>query len=690
MALPVQLGIVVGVYLGTRLWRYLRRAPATPAPSAATPQPLAVEDDQSVEQLVAFHGHHFQLSAFTIASTSLGSWLYPPMGLFNLGLLTYNSVPMLDAATHSLGRQRRVRFDSYSALISLLCLASGNYFAAAIHNTGFHLGCRMVQTSKQQSRRQLREVFAGQPDNVWILRENTEIELPLSEVQVGDRVMVHTGELIPVDGKIHAGRGLVDQQNLTGEAQPQEKFEGDTVLATTLLLGGQLVVTATRSGADSKAHRLNEILQHTEEFKTNLQLRGEQWSDRATLPLLITSGVMWPVAGLGTATALLFSAPINTVRSLLSLQTSSHMQWAAERGIFIKDGRVLEEMLRVDTILFDKTGTLTEPQPTVERLIPCASLAAEPLLAYAAAAEQHLHHPIASALLAAAEERDLLLPPIRDSRYDMGMGVSVSIGSRRVQVGSARFIQDISGDPQLPRVISEAMAGAEGSTFILVAVDGRIQGAIELTPRLRPDVIPMLQALRLRGLHRLGVVSGDRQAPTARLARELGLDAVYAEMLPQEKAGLIRRLQAQGHRVCFVGDGLNDAIAMKQANVSICPGGAVDLTRDTAQIVLLNDRLESLPEALDMAAHLHLRLAASLGFWIGFGAFNALCVPLLQFGPAQSSLLYGGAFGMGFHRARSPGLLAKELSDASREPMDIHPEDEHPGALYPLQDPRTQ
>jgi len=684
MAIPVQLGIVVGVYLGTRLWRRWRVhrqvGPGVVEPGSPSAQPLRIA---SADEPLADHLHQLRVSLATLAGATLGYWLYPPLALVNVALLTYTSVPILLAAEDSLRREGKIRNDSLSALTSLLCLATGNLFAGAANNTVFHLSCRLVQASKEQSRTQLRAAFLDQPDNVWVMREGVEIELPLARVQAGDGVVVHTGELIPVDGKILDGHALIDQQSLTGEARPAEKHTGDTVYASTLVVGGRLLVEATRSGADSQAQRLNELLTRTEDFKTSLQLRGEQWADRVSLPVMGVSALAWPLLGFPTAVAMLFSAPTNTVRSLLSLQTATHMQWAAERGILIRDGRVLEELLRVDTILFDKTGTLTESQPEVERIVCCGHLAPEPLLAYAASAEQHLHHPIASALLAAAEQRGLLLPPTRDNHYHMGLGVSVRIGSREVHVGSPRFIQQLTGEERLPGVIRETMREAEGNTFILVAVDGAIQGAIELSPQLRPEVVPLIRELRLRGFRRLGLVSGDLQAPTERLARQLGLDLVYAETMPQDKAALIRRLQAQGHRVCFVGDGLNDALAMKQANVSVCSGGGAELTRDAAQMVLLNERLGGLCQALDMSAHLHLRLAGSLGFWMGFGATNLLGATLLRLGPLQSSVFYGVAFSLGLRHARSPGLLERlPLSHSPREADDDARKDIVPGTIF--------
>lgn len=648
-------GIIVGVYAGTRWWQSRRHAAASRARPAQLPAPS--EEAAAAARQLDEHRHHFKLSVMTTVSCSVGYWLYPPLSLLNVGLITYSAVPILDRAEESLRHDARIQNDGYSALIALLCLGGGQYFAGAMHNAIYHLGSRMVGESKEIAGAEVGKAFLHQADEVWVLRDGVEIELPLVQVETGDVLLVRTGEVVPIDGEIIQGRALIDQQVLTGEMHPAEKSVGDKVLASTLILAGRIQVRAACGGAETKAHKLEEMLHQTRDYKTQLQLKGEAWSDQAALPLLGVSAVVWPLAGAAPATALLFSAPTNTVRALLSLQTSTHLQWAASQGILIKDGRVLEELPWVDMVLFDKTGTLTQSRPQVARILTCAERDENTLLALAAAAEQHLFHPIAEALLDEAAARKLSLPEVRDSRYDLGLGVSAVIDGHRVQVGSRRFIKELCGE--VPLELERAMSAAEGHTFVLVALGGRVQGALELYPRLRPEVPRVIEELRARGIRNLALVSGDADAPCQRLAQELELDAVYSEVMPHAKAELIRGLQSQGHRVCFIGDGLNDAIAMKQANVSICLASAAGLTNNVAQIVLVDDKLTHLRDAFDLGAHLHLRLGGNLGFWIGFGLVNAVCVPLLHFTPLQSSVLYAGAFAVGFQRARSPGWLER-------------------------------
>lgn len=667
----IELGVIVGVYAGSRLIERWRGAPLG-QPVRKKSRAMAEKPEQAEAAAnLAEHTHHTFFSSATALSTSIGYILFPKILLLNVALVAYSTVPIVNRAEKILRREKSIQNDAYSAIVSGLCLASGQYFAGAMHNTIYHVGSRLVGESKEQAHTMMGEAMLQHPEQVWVLRDGGEIELPLEQVLKGDLISVRSGEVVPLDGIIQQGRGLVDQQALTGELQPREKHPGDFIAASSLLLSGQIRLVAECDGVSGRQKQLDEVLRNTREYKTKMQLRGEAWSNRAAIPLLGASALIWPLAGTAPATALLFSAPTNTVRAMLSLQTSTHLRWAADQGILIKDGRVLEELPWIDTVLFDKTGTLTQSQPEVAKIIPCGALNETRLLAIAAAAEQRLSHPIADALLAEAKRRDLDLPQVESRQYDLGLGVTVHIENREVHVGSSRFIQEITGEKDLPADIARAMRMGEGHSFVLVAVNRRIEGALELYPRVRPEVPAVIRELRERKIRHLAMVSGDARAPCERLSRELGLDEVYAETMPQDKANLIRSLQAQGRRVCFIGDGLNDAIAMKQANASICLASASELTHNLAQVVLVNDDLSHLRDAFDLSAHLHLRLGTSLGYWVSFGLFNAICVPLLSFTPLQSSLLYAGAFSLGFQQSRNPGWLDRP----NRHPLQTPEED---------------
>jgi Cu2+-exporting ATPase len=305
---------------------------------------------------------------------------------------------------------------------------------------------------------------------------------------------------------------------------------------------------------------------------------------------LTVSAIAWPFLGTSSAAALLFSVPSNTIRVLPALQTFNHITLASKNSILIKDGRVLEELVKVDTVLFDKTGTLTKIEPEVGQIISCDDLSADEILRYAAIAESRLNHPLARAIVKQAEH--LHLPDTDHANYQIGYGVTVEMNGQTIQVGSARFME--REGILLPTAIKTANEQAQqtGDSLVMVAVDQKLKGAIEIQPQLRPEVKAVMRDLRQRDIKQLAIVSGDHQKPTQKLAKELGMDDYFYEVLPQDKAQLIRDLQAAGHKVCFIGDGLNDAVAMKQANVSICLSDAASITSDMAQVIFIDNSVQ--------------------------------------------------------------------------------------------------
>lgn len=664
----LNLGVIAGVYAGTRAYQHWRarktnsRAKTLPASAERTAERLALPP----------HRHQMQVSTMTLATTSVGAWVYPPLGVVNLGLLTYTTVPILHQTYHSLVTEKAVKNDALSLTVTGLCLATGHYFAASIQNWVHHLANHLVEQGRDTTGQQVDQVLQQQATVAWVIRQGAEIKVDVAEILPGDCIVIRAGERVPVDGVVMQGHALIDQQVMTGEATPVERSHGEAVLAETLVIGGKIEIQATHSGAESQAQRLQQLLRQTRDFKTQLQLQGEAWSDAMAKPLLLASGATSLVFGVMPAVALLFSAPTNTIRALLSLQTTTHLQWSTNHGILIKDGRALEELPQIDTFLFDKTGTLTETQPKVGHILACGGLSRQEVLRLAAAAEQHLHHPIAAAITAYAAEQRLHLPPGEDSFYALGLGVRVQIEGREVAVGSQRFIEELYGRRILPGEVQRLLREAAGHSFVFVAVDTDLVGVIELHPRTRSEAAPMILQLRRRGIQNIGIVSGDQPAPVQRLAQELGITQTFAEVKPRDKAALIRDLQQKGHRVCFVGDGINDALALKQANIGITLSSANEISRQQAAMILLDDRLTQLPHSLDIATHLHLRLGGHLAFWLSYGLANAALVP---FGltPVQASLLYGVAFTWGFQRAKEPGWLDQaytRMTEQSRDPAE--------------------
>ena len=310
----------------------------------------------------------------------------------------------------------------------------------------------------------------------------------------------------------------------------------------------------------------------------------------------------------------------------------SSLTLCASKGILVKDGRALEMMNQVDTVLFDKTGTLTRERPEVGRVIAADGWEPDQILGFAAAAERKFHHPIALAILHKADELGLILPPTDDTQYKVGYGITVQIEGYTVRVGSKRFLE--SEGIEIPARILEALdrAHLEGHTMVMVAVDDRLGGAIELQAAVRPEVREIIRGLRERGIKHIAIISGDHDAPTRRLAESLGMDRYFAQVLPADKADYVAKLQAEGRKVCFVGDGINDSIALKKADVSISLRGASSIATDTAHIVFLEGGLSKLCDLRDIARDLDRNVNRSWSMIVAPNVTNVVGVFTMGFG----------------------------------------------------------
>jgi Cu2+-exporting ATPase len=323
---------------------------------------------------------------------------------------------------------------------------------------------------------------------------------------------------------------------------------------------------------------------------------------------------------------------------------------ATRHGILIKDGRSLELLHTIDTVILDKTGILTLEQPDVTQVHVCGDFSADEVLLYAATAEHRQSHPIAQAIRAAAQARGLSWPESDEIRYDGGYGVQVRVDGQLVRVGSVRFMaQEGLALPEALEAVQQQCA-ADGHSLVFVAVAGAVAGALELHPTLRPEAKAVITELQQQGLT-LYILSGDQTEPTRHLAERLGIERYFANVLPMEKARFIEQLQQEGRAVCFVGDGINDAIALKQANVSISMRGATTIATDTAQIVLMEQSLRQLPLLFDMAHRLKRNLLTSFGLSVGTGgaivtgalAFNMGIGAAMAFGSVVMLSIIGSA-----------------------------------------------
>ncbi len=310
----------------------------------------------------------------------------------------------------------------------------GGYFVfGAISCFLYFLGRKVVFQAEARSRQGLLDVFGQQPRFVWRLVDGVEVQTPFEQLQAGDSIVVNAGEPVPVDGVIIEGIASIDQRILTGEAQPAEKEVGDSVLASTLVLTGRLHIRVEKAGSETTVAQIGKMLSQTAAHRTETEARGQELAHRTALPNLLLSGLAWPLRGFTGATAVLGSGVGLNLRMVSLLGMLNYLRIASQRSMLIKEGRALERLHAVDTVVFDKTGTLTLEQPHLAEIHRCDGMREDDLLTYAAAAEYRQTHPITRAILSAAHERDLTLPPIDEASYEVGYGVKVSLATRSIR-----------------------------------------------------------------------------------------------------------------------------------------------------------------------------------------------------------------------------------------------------------------
>lgn len=568
-------------------------------------------------------GHDFSVNCACLPIALTVESLFLPLTPLAGIVILYANLPTLRAAFELGLKKRKIGVDFLDSVVLAGCLATGHLFAASVIGWCLSLGRVLLRKTQDDSQKLIQGAFCKQPRTAWLWKDGEEKEVSLDNVHPGDVVIIHAGESVPVDGVVVDGMGLLDQHSLTGESAPAERTPGEDVFAMTMLLSGCIRVRVVRSGSETTSAKIGQILQNTAAFKLESQSKGERLADKAVSPTLALGTVGLATLGLDGGVAVLNSECGTGIRLAAPLAVLSSLTLCANNGILVKDGRALDNLNKVDTILFDKTGTLTKEQPEVGLIHTVGGFDESEVLRYAAIAEQRFSHPIARAILEAASKRGLKMEQPDASDYRLGFGIQVEIRGRTVRVGSPRYLE-AEGLPT-PDCVREftRRAGAAGHSLVLVGIDREIAGAIELQAASRPEAASSIARLRRMGIKHMAVISGDREEPTRRLAESLGLDRYFAQVLPQDKAAYVEKLQREGARVCFVGDGVNDAIALKKADVSVSLRGASSIATDTAQVVLLEDNLEKICEMLAISQDLEKNVKRS---WNMIVAPNILCV----------------------------------------------------------------
>ncbi|CAA6822603.1 MAG: Lead, cadmium, zinc and mercury transporting ATPase (EC (EC; Copper-translocating P-type ATPase (EC [uncultured Thiotrichaceae bacterium] len=496
-------------------------------------------------------------------------------------------------------QERRITISAVDAASAIVAAAAGFWRVWAVSIFLFAVFIKLRNKAKHKSQQKLTSIFSQTTTLVWVLHDGIETETRLEQLQESDVLVVRSGEVIPVDGVIIDGTGLVDERLLTGESQPVEKQVEDNVFASTLLLSGHLQLQMQKAGQQTVAARIGEILEKTSQYKNRHESMAEQFVDRSAVPTLVMSALAFPVSGISGAIGVLWSSFGYNMRISSPMGVINFLRHASEKQILIKDGLALDELPHIDTVIFDKTGTLTEEDPELHKIHVFADYSEADLLRYAAAAEQRQSHPIAHSIIAAANKQKLTIPTLEENHCKLGYGIEAIMCGLTIQLGSSRFIEESHIVVSKPIRQIRDTAEANGHSLVMLAINGELSGAIELQPRLRPSAPSVINFLKQQGI-KTCIISGDREIPTRALSEVLGIDQYFANTLPENKASIIKELQDKGQKICFIGDGLNDAIALKQADVSVSLNGATTVATDTAQIILMDANLGHLATLVAM------------------------------------------------------------------------------------------
>jgi len=536
------------------------------------------------------------ISTGSLGIAIVGKLFYFPLALLSLPGILYITQFAIRQAFYGLYKEKKFTVDFLSATMKVLLLINGYLVFASFSVFMFSLNRKLLDKISDNSKKNIIDVFKQQPSSVWVVYDDIEREIPFEELKPGDTVMVGAGSTIPVDGIISEGSASVDQHILTGEFQPKEKDAGDDVFALTLVLSGKIYIQARETGQETTAAQIAKILNNTISTKTDVQIWSRDISDKSVLPTFALSAISLPFIGPAGALGVLNSHFKYRASIASAIGVMNYLDIASHNGILVKDGHTFELLEKVDTVVFDKTGTLTEEQPSVASIHTYGDYTQREVLRYAAAAETKQSHPIAKAILQHAADEQLELPAIDEAAYKLGYGLTVSIEGHIVRVGSIRFLEqeDISLSDEIRAAHTHCQD--RGAPMIAVSVDDTAVGAIEMIAAIRPGTKELIHEL----IHECGIkstyiISGDHDAPTRQLAKELGINHYFAEVLPEKKAELIKQLQSEGKSVCYVGDGINDSIALQEADVSVSIRGASTVATDAAQIVLMGKTLNQLP-----------------------------------------------------------------------------------------------
>jgi Cu2+-exporting ATPase len=586
---------------------------------------------------------HVALDTAVFAAALTGVVPAPAMG----AAVALTAIPSASRALRAL-REKRLSVDLLDLAAVSISIATGRPSTGAFITWLLAIGDAILEKTQDRARGAIAHALRLEATEAWVLRDGRSVRVSAKSLGKGDVIVCEAGGAIAADGIVVRGSALIDEKALTGESVPRHKQVGDRVFAATVVVDGEVQVEVERAGGDTTASKIVQILEGAGAKPMTLQRETERIADRLVAPALGLAAASFGLGpGIDAATSVLITDFGTGIRVGVPTATLAAITMAARGGVLVKGGQYLERLSKVDTIVFDKTGTLTGGSPQVVAVDAFRGRAEREIVRFAAAAELRQRHPVAESIRAYAASLGLDVPAEEPGSvaFTVGMGVRARVEGREVVVGGARYLEklgiEVDGVPGAIEVL--ARNRHEGRSSVLVALDDALVGVLALFDEPRGESRQVVQALKANGRREVVLMSGDAKAPVDGVARAVGVDRAYAELLPEAKAAQVRALQKEGRVVAMVGDGINDAPALALADVGISLEGGTDVALETADVVLLEGGLAHLPKAFGLADDAMKTIRRALGIVI---APNAVAIALGAFGlipPTLAALVNNGS-----------------------------------------------
>ena len=537
---------------------------------------------------------------------------------------------------------RRLEVEVLDALSIGVSLLRGDFGTAGSVMFLLNLGSLLEEWTRKKSLDDLARSMALNVDKVWVRSQGTEVLVPLTKVRSGDEVVVRSGNMIPLDGTVLEGEAMVNQAALTGEAMPVRKAEGSTLYAGTVVEEGECVFIAKAEGGSNRYDKIVAMIEESEKLKSSTENRALVLADKLVPWCLGATVVTYLLTRNATRAISCLMVDFSCALKLsMPLAVLSAMRECGSYHITVKGGKYLEALSKADTIVFDKTGTLTRATPQVVEVVPFSGCNEREVLQLAACLEEHFPHSMANAVVRAAKERGISHAEMHSEvEYIVAHGIASRVGGERVVIGSHHFVfeDEKCTIPAAEQQKFDALKPAYSHLYM--AASGQLVGVICISDPLRPEAAAVLNGLRALGIRNTVMMTGDSERTAAAIAKQVGVDRFFAEVLPEDKANFVQQAKAEGHTVVMIGDGINDSPALSAADIGIAINSGAAIAREIADVTIKADSLEELVALKAIANSLQKRVHANYRFVL---TFNSALIALGALGilqPASSAMLH--------------------------------------------------